>query len=176
MKKRERHILLMSLINENPFLKDDELAVKCGVSISSIRNDRAELGIAEYRERVKSAAEGELQSNEKKEELLDLKPYENGISVLETDSSMVFYNTDIVKSQCIYAFSENLALNVINAGAALVKVANVKYTEPVHAGERLVAKSRMIRKRGGEYIVYVIITSEMREVFRGKFSLMEVDI
>ena len=46
MTKKERHVLLMSLINEDPFLKDEELAAKCGVSISSIRNDRAELGIA----------------------------------------------------------------------------------------------------------------------------------
>ena len=168
MTKKERHVLLMSLINEDPFLKDEELARLCGVSVSSIRNDRAELGIAEYRERVKSAAEGE---REVKEELLDLTPYENGISVLDTDSTMLFYNTDIVKSQYIYAFAENLALSVINARAALVKVANVKYISEVHPGERLVAKSRVIRSRNDEYIVHVNITSDKVEVFRGKFDL-----
>ena len=168
MTKKERHVLLMSLINEDPFLKDEELAAKCGVSVSSIRNDRAELGIAEYRERIKSAAEGE---RETKEELLDVTPYENGISVLETDGSMLFYNTDIVKSQYIYAFAENLALSVIEAKAALIKVANVKYMLQVHAGERLVAKSRVIRRREAEYIVHVHITSGHKEVFRGKFNL-----
>ena len=168
MTKKERHVLLMSLINENPFLKDDELAEKCGVSLSSIRNDRAELGIAEYRERIKTAAEGE---RETKEELLDVTPFENGISVLDTDSTRLFYNTDIVKSQYIYAFAENLALSVIRAKAALVKVANVKYMCEVHAGERLVAKSRVIRSREDEYIVHVHITSGQTEVFRGKFNL-----
>ena len=171
MTKKERHVFILSLINENPFLKDEELAAQCGVSVSSIRNDRAELGIAQYRERVKSAAEGELYGSEKKEELLDLTPYENGISVLETDSTMLFYNTDIVKSQYIYAFAENLALNVINARAALVKVANVKYIAEVHAGNRLIAKSRVIRSRDDEYIVHVFITSGKKEVFRGKLSL-----
>ena len=138
--KKTRHDFILSILHDNPFLKDEELAKKCGVSVSTIRNDRAELGIAEYRERVKSAAEGEFGSGGTKEELLDLKLYENGISVLETDSSMVFKNTNIVKGQCIYAFAENLALSVINARAALVKIANVKYTSEVHAGDKLVAK------------------------------------
>lgn len=171
MTKQERHGFLMSIIGENPFLKDEELSKKCNVSVSTIRNDRAELGIAEYRERVKSAAEAEINNIERTGELLDLKLYENGISILETDSSMLFKNTNIVKSQCIYAFAENLALSVINANAALVKVANVKYTAEVHAGNKLVAKSTVLRERNGEYIVHVIISVDMKEVFRGKFNL-----
>lgn len=176
MTKKQRHDYIMSIINENPFLKDDELSKQCNVSISTIRNDRAELGIAEYRERVKSAAENEFHTVESKEELLDLKIYETGLSVLETDSSMLFKNTNIVKSQCIYALAENLALNVINANAALVKVANVKYCEQVNLGDKLVAKSTVKREKNNEYIVHVIISVDMREVFRGKFNLEVVGI
>ena len=88
MTKKQRHNFILSMINENPFLKDDELSKKCNVSISTIRNDRAELGILEYRERIKSVAQDGFQSHESKEELLDLKPYENGISILETDASI----------------------------------------------------------------------------------------
>ena len=176
MTKKQRHDYIMSIISENPFLKDDELSKQCKVSISTIRNDRAELGISEYRERVKSAAENEFHTVESKEELLDLKIYETGLSVLETDSSMLFKNTNIVKSQCIYALAENLALNVINANAALVKVANVKYCEQVNLGDKLVAKSTVKREKNNEYIVHVIISVEMREVFRGKFNLEVVGI
>lgn len=176
MTKKQRHDYIMSIINENPFLKDDELSKQCNVSISTIRNDRAELGISEYRERVKSAAENEFHTVESKEELLDLKIYETGLSVLETDSSMLFKNTNIVKSQCIYALAENLALNVINANAALVKVANVKYCEQVNLGDKLVAKSTVKREKNNEYIVHVIISVDMREVFRGKFNLEVVGI
>lgn len=171
MTKKRRHDYILSIMSENPFLKDDELSKECNVSISTIRNDRAELGIAEYRERIKTAAENEFHSVESKEELLDLKIYEMGISVLETDASMVFKNTNIVKSQCIYALAENLALNVINASAALVKVANVKYSAEVHLGDKLVAKSSVKRERNNEYIVHVIICVDMSEVFRGKFNL-----
>lgn len=171
MSKKQRHDFLLSTIKNDPFRKDDELAKMCGVSISTIRNDRAELGIAEYRERVKSAAVGEMNAPQKKEELLGLKLYENGLSVLETDSSMLFENTDIVKSQCIYALAENLALSVINAKAALVRVANVKYISQAHKGDKLVAKSTVIRERDNEYIVHVIISVDLSEVFRGKFNL-----
>ena len=170
MSKAERHSYINTLIVENPFIKDDELARECGVSVSTIRNDRAELGIPEYRERVKSAAEGEL-SHASKEELLDLKLYENGISIMEPDATMLFKDTNIVKGQCIYAFAENLALSVINAKAALVKVANVKYIEEVHLGEKLLAKSNVIREKDNAFIVHVIISVDMTEVFRGKFSL-----
>ena len=176
MTKKQRHDYIMSFISENPFLKDDELSKQCKVSISTIRNDRAELGISEYRERVKSAAENEFHTVESKEELLDLKIYETGLSVLETDSSMLFKNTNIVKSQCIYALAENLALNVINANAALVKVANVKYCEQVNLGDKLVAKSTVKREKNNQYIVHVIISVDMREVFRGKFNLEVVGI
>ena len=108
--------------------------------------------------------------------MLDLKIYETGISVLETDSSMLFKNTNIVKSQSIYALAENLALNVINANAALVKVANVKYSEQVNLGDKLVAKSTVKREKNNEYIVHVIIKVDMFEVFRGKFNLEVLDI
>ena len=171
MTKQQRHAYIMSVISENPFLKDDEISRQCKVSISTIRNDRAELGIAEYRERIKSAAEGEFHNGDAKEELLDLKLYETGISMLETDVSMLFKNTKVVKSQCIYALAENLALNVINANAALVKVANVKYSAQVNLGDKLVAKSTVKREKNNEYIVHVIISVDMSEVFRGKFNL-----
>ncbi|MGM9937079.1 MAG: DeoR family transcriptional regulator [Candidatus Ornithomonoglobus sp.] len=176
MTKKQRHDFLLEMIAENPFLKDEELAKRCNVSISTIRNDRAELGIAEYRERIKSAAESEMNGSGAKAELLDLKLYENGLSVLETDGTMLFKDTNVVKSQCIYAFAENLALSVINAKAALVKVANVKYISEVHAGAKLVARSEVVRGRDSEYIVHVFISAEMNEVFRGKFNLEVVNI
>lgn len=173
--KRERHVYLLEKIKENPFLKDEDLARTFGVSVSTIRFDRAELGIAEYRERIKDAARESINGNDTKGELLDLNVYHDGISVLKTDRSMAFGGTDIIKSQCIYAFAENLALSVIDASSMLVKVANVKYTEEVHAGETLVAKSVVIREKKDEFVVHVFIKVNMMEVFRGKFSLKVLD-
>ncbi|MDO5396564.1 MAG: fatty acid biosynthesis transcriptional regulator [bacterium] len=180
MTKHERHCRLKAMIKENPFLKDEELSKQLGVSVSTIRIDRAELGIAEYRERVKTAAEdSKVQQISHAGEVIDMELFHSAISVLETDNSMLFPGTDIIKSQHIYALAEELALNVIDAKAALVKVANVKYVSEVHEGEKLVAHSTVIRKKenntskdnAAEYIVHVIIKVRMNEVFRGKFSL-----
>lgn len=175
--KKERHHFLMEKLKQNPFLKDEELAKACNVSIATIRFDRAELGIAEYRERIKNVAKDgfEQQAVRSTGELLDLNLYHNGISVLTADDGMLFPGTDIVKSQYIYAFAENLALSVIDAKAALVKVANVKYIREAHNQDHLVAKSEVIRVKEKEYIVHVRITVRMTEVFRGKFSLLIQD-
>lgn len=173
--KKKRHEFLLNKIKQNPFLKDEELAKACNVSISTIRFDRAELGIAEYRERIKSAAQEGFANDSAVGELLDLNLYRDGISVLKGDSSMTFDGTDIIKGQCIYAFAENLALSVIDAKAALVRVANVKYMHKAYAGERLIAKSEVMRVRKNEYIVRVVIKANMNEVFRGKFSLVVTD-
>lgn len=169
--KRERHAYLLKKIKENPFLKDEDLARAFGVSVSTIRFDRAELGIAEYRERVKNAAQGSISGNDTCGELLDLNVHHDGISVLHTDASMTFNGTNIIKSQFIYAFAEDLALHVIGAESMLIKVANVKYTKEVHPGDTLVAKSIVIREKEDEFVVHVFIKVKMNEVFRGKFSL-----
>lgn len=174
--KKQRHEFLLRQIKKNPFLKDEELAKSCNVSVSTIRFDRAELGIAEYRERVKSAAEeGMTTVTGTAGEVLDLNLFHDGISVLNTDKTMVFQDTDIVRGQYIYAFAENLALSVIDAKAALVKIANVKYTHEAHAGERLIAKSEVMRVKEREFIVRVVIKANLNEVFRGKFSLLVAD-
>ena len=169
MDKKKRHEFILQRLNDDPFLKDENLSKLCGVSVATIRLDRAELGIAQYRERIRTAAKEGMTA--KTGELLDLDLYHNGISVLETDAAMLFEGTDIVKSQFIYAFAENLALSVVNAKAALIKVANVKYISEVHAGEKLIARSEVIRERANEYIVHVFIRANMTQVFRGKFSL-----
>lgn len=175
MNKKERHAFLVQKLKEEPFLKDDDLAKACGVSVSTIRFDRAELGIAEYRERVKTAAEDGLNIPHSESEILELELFRGGMSVLRADDTMCFEGTDIVKSQSIYAFAEDLALSVIDAKAALVKVANVKYISEAHAGERLFARSEVMREKQGEFIVHVSIKANMNDVFRGKFSLAVSD-
>ena len=66
-------------------------------------------------------------------------------------------------------------MSVIDAKAALVKIANVKYVHEAHMGERLIAKSDVMRVKEKEFIVRVVIKANMNEVFRGKFSLLVAD-
>lgn len=171
--KKQRHKLLAEKIRQNPFLKDEELARDFSVSVSTIRFDRAELGISEYRERVKKMAKcGYGKVNP---EIIDVNPLHDAVSVLETNDSMKWNGTDIVKGQEIFAFAENAAMNVIGAKAVRIKVANVKYFSDVTVGKKLIAHSEVKRIKDREYIVWVRIKLNMTDVFRGKFMIEAVE-
>lgn len=178
--KKERQTILLEKLKANPFLTDEELAELFRVSVPTIRLDRMELGIPELRERIKSVASDNhdkvksLSSNEIIGELLELNLNSNALSILETNSSMVFEKSQIVRGQYIYSLAESLAIAVIDADVALVGVANIKYKTPVQSGSRLFAKAEVKQIRGDSYIVWVKITEKQIEVFRGKFILVAV--
>lgn len=175
VKKRTRQERLIREIGKNPFLKDEDLAVKLKVSVATIRLDRAELGIEEYRERVKNVARTHTSGDVHIGEVLDFNLYHDGISVLDTFDTAVFEGSAVIKAQSLYAYAEDLALSVINAKAALVRVANIKYLHEVQRGDKLVAKYEVRRTQNHEYVVWVRIKKDMVEVFRAKMSLRVTD-
>ena len=71
------------------------------------------------------------------------------MSILETDDSMAFERTRIIRGHYIYSLAESLAIAVIDADVALVGVANIKYKNPVYSGTRLVAKAEVRSRSGG---------------------------
>ncbi len=183
MVKKERLIKLSEEIVENPFLRDEELSELFSVSIQTIRLDRMSLNIPELRERVKSVATEQhdkvktLSRGEIVGELIDLQLNMSGISFLETDKDMVFSKTQIVKGHYIFALAESLAMAVIDAPVAITGVANIKYTVPVFAEQRLVAKAQVTRIRDEkEYYVHVKVAVKDDQVFRSKFILTAIDV
>lgn len=181
LSKQERQEKLLRAVKDDPFLTDEELAEKFNISVQTIRLDRMELKIPELRKRVKNVAESNfskvksLLGKEFVGELIDIQPGKSAISILDTDKSMVFENSKVVKGQHIYAQAETIALALIDADAALTGVANIKYKRPVYAGEKLVAKAEVIRKRGNKFFVWVMIYIKQQEVFRGKFILVTMN-
>ncbi|HEX3030321.1 MAG TPA: transcription factor FapR [Clostridia bacterium] len=179
--KKERQGVLVTRINEDPFLTDEELSDIFSVSVPTIRLDRLELGIPELRERIKNVAEKtyskvkSLQSKEIVGELIDLNLNSNGISILETDQSMSFEKTKIVRGHFIYSLAESLAIAVIDAQVALVGVANIKYKTPVYAGSKLIARAEVRRIKENNFFVWVKIVEKQLEVFRGKFILVSLE-
>lgn len=176
--KKERQHALLNKIKADPFLTDEELSDFFNVSIQTIRLDRLELGVPELRERIKNVAEenySKVKSIAGKEivgELIDLNLGINGISILETDNSMAFEKTNVVRGSHIFAQAESLAIAVIDANVALIGVANIKYKNPVFSGDKLIAKAEVVRTRGNKYFVWVFINVRGFEVFRGKFILV----
>lgn len=178
MSKKERQKDLLEKLHADPFVTDEELSEAFSVSIQTIRLDRLELGIPELRERIKNVAENnhsKVKSIHGKEivgELIDLELGKSGMSILETDSSFAFEKTDVVKGHHIFAQAESIAIAVIDANVALIGVANIKYKNPVFAGDKLIAKAEVTRTRGNKYFVWVFIKVKQVEVFRGKFLLV----
>ena len=181
LKKNERQSKLQELLKDDPFITDEELSEIFTISIQTIRLDRMELGIPELRERIKSVAENKFSKvkaivgKEFVGDLIDITPGKNAISILDTDKTMVFEKSKVVKGQHIYSMAETLALAIVDAKAALTGVANIKYKRPVFSGERLVAKGEVIRSRGNKFFVWVFIYVNQQEVFRGKFILVAID-
>jgi len=179
--KKERHSILVEKIKSDPFLTDEELADFFTVSVPTIRLDRLELGIPELRERIKNVAENNyakvksLGSKEIVGELIELDLGKNAISVMETDQTMAFEKTKVIRGHFIYSLAESLAIALIDANVALVGVANIKYKIPVYAGSKLIAKAEVKRVKGNSYIVWVKILNKQIEVFRGKFILVSLD-
>lgn len=176
--KKERQKSLVEKVKNDPFLTDEELADTFEVSIQTIRLDRLELGIPELRERVKSVAEKNyskvrsIHGTEIVGELVDLELGKSGISILETDNTFAFEKTNVVRGHHIFAQAESLAIAVIDANVALIGVANIKYKNPVFAGDKLIAKAEVVRTRGNKFFVWVFIKVKQVEVFRGKFILV----
>lgn len=181
LNKKDRLRQLKIEIDKNPFYTDDELAELFSVSVQTIRLDRMELGIPELRERIKNVAEENyhkvkaIVGSEIVGELIDLELGKSGISVFEPTPDMAFLKTKIIRGHYIYSQAESLAISVIDAEAALIGVANIKYKYPVRIGDRLVAKAEIIRKRGNKYFVWVMIKVKNKEVFRGKFILVSLE-
>lgn len=180
LSKKERQKEFLKRIEDDPFITDEELSDLFNVSIQTIRLDRSALNIPELRERVKEVAKSNYKKlrtigeSEIVGELIDLELNKKAISILETEDSMVFKKTKIVKGHYIFAMAESLAMAVIDANVALTGVANIKYKVPVLTDQKLIAKAEVTKIRGNNYFVHVKINVKNEQVFRGKFILVSI--
>lgn len=123
--KRLRQQQLTKVIEENPFITDEQLTRKFGVSIQTIRLDRLELGIPEYRERIKMMAEKSydqvrsLPLHEVIGEVIDLQLDKSGISIFEIGEEHVFSRTKIARGHHLFAQANSLAVALIDDEIAL---------------------------------------------------------
>jgi len=174
----ERNAKLLEYLNENPLATDEILAHKFGVSINTIRLDRARLGIKEFKERLKSKAEETMKqvtsisAAEFVGDMIKFIPGESAKSRLETNCNMTFEGMNVVRGEAIYSFAETIAISLIPTKAALVGVANIKYVEPIEANTVIYALAEVKRKTESGYIVWVRIVDENDNLkFKGKFIL-----
>ena len=180
-KKKARQVLLLEKVALTPFLTDEEMATELNVSVPTIRLDRMELGIPEVRERMRfivHEAQNQvksLESNDVVGELLEMERGVQGVSLLVVTADMVFEKNQWARGDEVFAQAHSLALALTDANMALTGVANVKFKAPLRAGDKLIARARVIRRRGNKYFVWVNTFSGVREVFRAKFIVVGME-
>lgn len=178
--KKQRQLELQETIKENPFVTDEELAEKFGVSVQTIRLDRLELSIPELRERIKNVAEKKFEDEVRSlpieeviGEIIDIDLDNSAISILDIKSEHVFKRNKIARGHHLFAQANSLAVAVINDELALTAKAQLRFTRSVKENERVVAKARVVRidEEHGRTTVEVnsFVNSEL--VFKGEFEM-----
>lgn len=178
--KKERQQLLLETIEENPFVTDEQLATKFGVSVQTIRLDRMELSIPELRERIKDVAERNLENEVKSlpideviGEIIDIELDKRAISIFDVKEEHVFQRNGIARGHHLFAQANSLCVAVIDDELALTVRANVVFIKSVRAGDRVVTKAivRETNKEKNRTYVDVISTVNNEIVFKGEFEM-----
>lgn len=180
MTREERRRQLVRLVREQPFISDRELAQRFGVSVQTIRLDRADLGIPQLRERTRElarAAYGRLRSvvaDEVVGELLEMELGRRALSVMETTERMALSGSGVVRGHHLFAQANSLAVSVIDAYQALTGRARLRFLRPVGVGERVVAVARVIQSRQDRFWVEVESKVRGEPVFQGRFIVVAI--
>ncbi|MTI79839.1 MAG: transcription factor FapR [Firmicutes bacterium] len=175
--KVERQEQLSIYINTNPFLTDEDLAELLGVSVQTIRLDRLELRIPEYRERLKHVAMGEgdsvksLSHGELVGELVDISVGKAGASILTITKEMVFKKNHVARGHHLFAQANSLAVALIDAAVALTGNARVSFRHPVKLGDRVVGNAEVSGSQDNKYKVTVVSKVKEQVVFEGIFTV-----
>lgn len=177
LEKKVRQEKLVKLLQNNPFLTDEELAAHFNVSVQTIRLDRLEKSIPELRERIKSVAEKNfdqvraLMAEEVIGEIIDLQLDKSAISILDIKKEHVFARNGIARGHHLFAQANSLAVAVIDDELALTASASIRFIRPVKEGERVVAKATVLDR--GKERTKVKVNSYCRDelVFSGQFTV-----
>ncbi|ASS91594.1 MAG: transcription factor FapR [Bacillaceae bacterium] len=178
--KKERQRLLLETIQETPFITDEELAEKFGVSVQTIRLDRLELSIPELRERIKHVAERKLEDEVKSlpideviGEIIDLELDKSAISIFDVKKEHVFSRNQIARGHHLFAQANSLAVACIDDELALTAKATIRFTRQVKENERVVAKAKVTRIDRDKGRTFVEVNSYVGNelVFSGEFEM-----
>ncbi len=180
MNKAERQRRLVRFLESDPFLTDEDLSQILGVSVQTIRLDRFELKIPEFKERLMTAAKGAgspprtLSGGELVGEMVDLEIGSAGISMLTVTSEMTLSKTGYIRGHHLFAQANSLAVATIDAEMALTGTARVSFKRPVSCGEKVLARALIKLKKGNQYMVKVTSCVKDEIVFVGRFLIFAV--
>ncbi len=179
--RKLRQDKLTKILASNPMITDSELASRLGVSISTVRLDRALMGVPELRERIRTMAQNalsKLQSLSPSEvigDLLELEPDKWALSVLRTAKDMAFRFTDIVSDNYVYSQASSIAVAAIKAASVIIDSMRGEYKGHARVGDVLIARAKVGVNHEGRKIVSVRTRAGDREIFVGRFIIQILD-
>ncbi|MBE3595839.1 MAG: transcription factor FapR [Hydrogenibacillus sp.] len=182
LSKEARRQSLRAYLQENPFVTDEALAEHFGVSVQTIRLDRAALGIPELRVRLRDAAEklyGRVRA-------LDADDFIGTLVALELDrraeSTLVieplhtFRRSRIARGHVLFAQANALTIALVDAPFALTRKVVLDYMAPVMLGDTVCAKAVVAeRPRANWRRIQVRGTVGERLVYRGEWHVALFD-
>lgn len=180
MPKKERQQLLKKLVEQNPFLTDEELSKYYNVSVQTIRLDRLECRIPELRKRLKQVATqtmaGEVKSLGSDEvigDIIDIKLDERALSIFDVTVDHVFQRNGIARGHHLFAQANSLAVAVMDDDLALTAKSTMDFLKPVKAGDRVVARAEVKKESLTERRTLVDVVSTVGDVpvFTGQFYM-----
>lgn len=179
--RQERHKALCEEIEKNPFSTDEELAKHFGVSISTIRLDRTNLGIPELRERTRAVAHEAYDTLKSLGEqeiiglLTELNVGNSGRSELLIEDTMVLSKAKVARGHHLFAQANSLAIALVDAEIAVTGSVDLKFLRPAHFGETVVAEAKVVKRKRNKY--WVDITSHINgeEVLIGHWVIFAFD-
>ena len=180
LKKDERRIAIQNAIDANPFITDNELCEKFGVSIQTIRLDRTHLNIPELRKRIKLVAEqnyGQIRSIEANEiigDLIQVEPDIEAQSLIEITEDTVFAKTQIARGHILFAQANSLCVALIHNPTVLTQESQVEFIEKVKLNDTVRAKAQVIDKTCKHYIIEVNSYVKDKLVFKGNFKMFYI--
>nr|WP_051322085.1 transcription factor FapR [Alicyclobacillus contaminans] len=154
LKKSERRQALIQYLRDNPFATDEQLAARFGVSIATIRLDRAALKIPEARERIRQVATERhdavraLDQSEVVGEVVELQLNHRAVSVFTVQQSHVFSRTEIVRGHHLFALVNSLATAVMDADMAVTAKTELRFHRMVRVGETLRTEVQVVARKG----------------------------
>ncbi|MBN1596387.1 transcription factor FapR [candidate division FCPU426 bacterium] len=173
----ERHERIETEIKKNPFISDEDLATLLQVSIHTVRSDRRRMGIPEVRKRGKDithnlfAQSRALSNQEVIGEILEIESDKEGLSLLETTEAMSLEKTKIVRGHILFAQANTIANAVVDAKIALTAEAKIEYIAPAYAGDRILAKAKVVGSHKRKRVVEVVLKTQKDLVLHGTFTI-----
>ena len=179
--RQKRHKRLVGLLDSDPLMSDNRLALELGVSVGTIRLDREALNMPGLRERTRLMAEREssklasLKQEDVLGDILELEPNRRALSVLPTSREYAFRHTNLIADHYIYAQAATLAVAVVREALAVVGSARVRFSHSPYVGEKLTAAARVRAHKDGKYMVSVHTRTEEREIFVARFVVVAIE-